>query len=155
MIPIVGSRMPTKLPTKDHVLRYVRKNRLRRDDGGNVIGVLPQAFERRETETYLSVTWMEHFCSEYEAGLRAAAAAIRRQLTVKPHDGFTAGNVGKIIEACESVDVRVRLLHEEEAENTGHSAIRGIPRAHLELFELLAADVFTDTRIAAEVPLPA
>jgi hypothetical protein len=98
MVPIAGSRMPTKLPTEDHVLRYVRKNRLRRDDSGKVIGVLPQAFERRETETYLSVTWMEHFCSEYEAGLRAAAAAIRRQLDVKPHDGFTAGNVGKIIE---------------------------------------------------------
>jgi hypothetical protein len=146
--------MPTKLPTEDHVLRYVRKNRLRRDDSGNVIGVLPQAFEQRETETYLSVTWMEHFCLEYEAGLTAAAAAIRRQLAVKPHDGFTAGNVGKIIEVCESADVRARILHEEEPENTGHSAIRGIPRDHLELFELLAADAFTDTRIAAEVPPP-
>jgi hypothetical protein len=144
--------MPTKLPAEDHVVRYVPKVRLRRDEAGNVIGVLPQVFERREDEGYLSATWLEHFCSEYEAGLRAAAAAIRRQLTVKARAGFTVGNVGKIIEICESVNVRVRLLHEKEPENTGHAAIRGIPRDHLELFELLAADAFTDTRIAADVP---
>jgi hypothetical protein len=144
--------MPTKLPADDHVARYVRKNRLRRDDEGTVIGVLPQAFERREDESYLSVTWLEHFCSEYEAGLSAAAAAICRQLKVKPRDGFTVGNVGKIVETCESVNVRVRLLHEEQPQNTGHAAIRGIPREHLELFELLAIDAFTDTRIAAAIP---
>jgi hypothetical protein len=126
MVRIAGSRMSTKLPVEDHVVRYVPKPRLRRDEDGNVIGVLPQAFERREDEDYLSVTWLEHFCSEYEAGLRAASAAIRRQLKVKPRDGFTVGNVGKIVEVCESVEVRIRLLHEEEPENarchTWHTA---------------------------------
>lgn len=155
MARIAGSRMPTKLPAENHAVRYVRKRQLRRDSDDNVIGVLPDAFNRRESEGYLSSTWLEHFSPDYEKGLSAAAAAIGRQLEVKRRDGFTVGNVGKIIEICESFDVRVRLLHERKAENTGYSAIRGIPRDHLELFEMLAADVFTDTRIADAIPAPA
>lgn len=147
--------MPTKLPPKDHVVRYVRKRQLRRDADGNVIGVLPDAFRRRLGEGYLSSTWLEHFSPEYEKGLSAAAAAIGRQLEVKRRDGFTVGNVGAIANLCESFDVRVRLLHESKAENTGYSAIRGLPPDHLELFEMLAADVFTDTRLAEVIPAPA
>jgi hypothetical protein len=120
-----------------------------------VIGVLPDAFNRREHEEYLSSTWLEHFSQEYEKGLCAAVAAIRQQLEVKPRDGFTAGNVGKIVEVCQGFEVRVRLLHEGRAENMGYCAIRGIPRDHLELFEMLAAEAFTDTRVAEDVPTPA
>jgi hypothetical protein len=65
------------------------------------------------------------------------------------------GNVGKIVETCENFDGKVRLLHETKAENTGYCAIRGIPRDHIELFEMLATDVFTDTRIADTIPAPA
>jgi hypothetical protein len=147
--------MSTRIPAEDHVVRYVRKRQLRTDSDGNVIGVLPDAFNRREHEEYLSSTWLEHFSREYERGLSAAAAAISRQLEVKRRDGFTVGNVGKVIEICESFDVRVRLLNEEKPENTGYAAIRGIPREHLELFEMLAADVFTDTRVAETIPAPA
>jgi hypothetical protein len=145
--------MPTKLPAEDHVVRYVRKRQLRRDSDGNVLGVLPEAFNRREGEDYLSSAWLEHFSPDYETGLRAAATAIGQQLEVKPRDGFTVGNVGKTVEICEIFEVRVRLLHEGKRENTGYCAIRGVPRDHIELFEMLAADVFTDTRIAATIPL--
>jgi hypothetical protein len=65
------------------------------------------------------------------------------------------GNVGKIVETCEKFEVRVRLLNEGKPENTGYSAIRGVPRDHIELFEMLAADVFIDTRVAAAIPAPA
>jgi hypothetical protein len=147
--------MPTKLPAEDHVVRYVRKRLLRRDSDDNVIGVLPDAFNMREGEKYLSSTWLELFSQEYEKGLSAAAAAISRQLDVKPRDGFTVGNVGKIVETCEKFEVRVRLLNEGKPENTGYSAIRGVPRDHIELFEMLAADVFIDTRVAAAIPAPA
>jgi len=147
--------MSTKLPAEDHVVRYVRKRQLRRDSDGKVIGVLSDAFNRREREEYLSSTWLEHFSPNYDSGLSAAAAAIRRQLEVKPRDGFTVGNVGKIVEICGGFDVRVRLLHEEQAENLGYCAIRGIPRDHMELFEMLAADAFTDTRVAGAIPAPA
>jgi hypothetical protein len=155
MVRIAGSRMSTKLPAEDHVVRYVRKRQLRRDSDGNVIGVLPDAFNRREHEEYLSSTWLEHFSRDYEKGLSAAAAAIRQQLEVKPRDGFTVGNVGKIVEICQGFDVRVRLLHEGKLENSGYCAIRGIPRDRMELFEMLAVDAFADTRVADTIPAAA
>lgn len=121
-----------------------------------MVGVLPQAFQRRPSERYLSATWLEHFSTNYEEGLIASAAAIRRQLTVKPRDGFTVGNAGEIIKICEGFGVRARVLHEPiDPDNTGHCAIRGLPREDLELFALLADDAFPDTRIASAVPAPA
>lgn len=146
--------MPTPpLPPDDHVVRYVRGRLLRRDDDDNVLGVLPQAFEHREGEAYLSVTWLEHFDTEYEVGLRGAASAIRCQLIVKNRDGFTVGCVGVICELCSGFSLKVRLLHEPKPpENTGYCAWRGARDADLELLDLLAADAFTDTRVAADIP---
>lgn len=143
----------TKLPPDDHVVRYVRNRLLRKDEDGNVLGVLPQAFEHKENESYLSVTWLEHFVPEYEQALVEAATAIRRQLTVKPKDGFATGRVGRICDVCESFDVRVRILHDPvPPENTGHSALRGLRDSSLELLDMLAAEAFTDTRVAADFP---
>ncbi len=91
----------------------------------------------------------------YEEGLTASAAAIRRQLTVKPRDGFTVGVVDAIIRICDGFGIRARVLHEPVCpENTGHCAIRGLPQDDLALFDMLAADAFPDTRLAAAVPTP-
>jgi hypothetical protein len=140
------------LPTEDHVVRYVRKRLLRTDGEGNLVGVLPQAFELRPNENYLSVTWLQHFSSIYETGLKHSATAIRRQLTVKEADGFTVGQVGEIGSTCLSRGCRVRILHEPiPVMNTGHSAWRGLAADNAELLDLLAADVFTDTRLARYV----
>lgn len=142
-----------KLPPDNHVARYVRKRLLRRDEDGNVLGVLPQAFELRDGETYLSITWLEHFSADYEQALIEVVAAIRRQLDVKPRDGFAMARVGKIFDVCGSFSSGVRVLHEPVVpENTGHCALRGIQRGELELLELLASDAFIDTRVANEIP---
>lgn len=126
---------------------------LRRDEDGYVIGIFPQALELRESETFLSVTWLEHFAADYEQALIEAVEAIRRQLDVKKNDGFAIGVVGKISEICDSLNVKVRVLHEPEPpENTGHSALRGVPRDNLDLLDLLAAQAFVDTRISSEIP---
>lgn len=58
--------MPTKitpLPDEHHVMRYVPWGRLRRDgdDDSIVLGFLPQAFQLRPDEEYLSVTWVEFY----------------------------------------------------------------------------------------------
>ncbi len=143
---------PAKVPNDSHVMRYVRKRQLRRDENGNVLGILPQALELRGPEKYLSVTWLEHFDPQYERGLIQAAEAIRRQLEVRGNDGFSTTAVGVFCDICERHDKKVRVLHEpENPENTGHVAIRKFPRDNLELLHLLASDAFVDTRVASHV----
>ena len=143
---------PAKVPNDSHVMRYVRKRQLRRDENGNVLGILPQALELREEEAYLSVTWLEHFDPQYERGLIQAAEAIRRELTVKDNDGFSTTEVGKFCDICERFNEKVRVLHEPvNDENTGYVAIRRFPRDNIELLDLLASDAFVDTRVASHV----
>ena len=143
---------PAKVPNDSHVMRYVRKRQLRRDENDNVIGILPQALELREGEAYLSVTSLEHFDPQYEQGLIQAAEAIRRELTVRANDGFSTTEVGDFCDICERFDEKVRVLHEPVNDgNTGHVAIRRFPRDNLELLDLLASDAFVDTRVASHV----
>ena len=143
---------PAKVPNDSHVMRYVRKRQLRRDENGNVLGILPQALELRDGEAYLSVTWLEHFDTQYERGFIKAAEAIRRQLTVKDNDGFSTTEVGHFCDICEKFDEKVRVLHEPiKYVNTGHVAIRRFPEYNLELLDLLASDAFVDTRVASRV----
>jgi hypothetical protein len=139
------------LPLDHHVLRYVRKRLLRRDEDDNPIGVLPHAFQRRPGEGYLSVTWIQHFSSDYEAGFRSSVNAMRSQLTVKPADGFTCGQVGSITTICSGRNCRVRILHEPEESNSGHSAWRGLDDNDMELLGQLADDAFVDTRLSASL----
>lgn len=124
------------------------------DEQGNVIGVFPEAFALRDGEKYLSVTWLQFFSEDFEQGLVAAATAIRRQLDVRPRDGFTVGCVGAVREICIRSSVRVRILHEPCDVNEGYSAWRGMPSDNQDLFNLLAADAFVDTRPASAVPTP-
>ena len=146
--------MPSaNIPPDNHVVRYVRKRLLRRDEDGNVLGILPQALALREGETYLSVTWLEHFTADYEQALVEAVEAIRRQLDVKNNDGFAIGVVGKIFDTCESLNVKVRVLHEPITPiNTGHSALRGVPPDNEQLLDLLAAQAFVDARLNSAIP---
>ncbi|MCH8998172.1 MAG: hypothetical protein IID48_07870 [Proteobacteria bacterium] len=133
-------------------MRYVRKRQLRRDENGNVLGILPQALELRDGEAFLSVTWLEHFDPQYERGLTQAAEAIRRQLEVRGNDGFSTTAVGGFCDICERFKEKVRVLHEPvNPENTGHVAIRRFPRDNLDLLDLLASDAFVDTRVASHV----
>ena len=46
------------LPDEHHVIRNVSWRRLRRDEDDNVLGFLPQAFQLRADEEYLSVNWL-------------------------------------------------------------------------------------------------
>ena len=144
--------MPDKIPESDHVTRYVKKRNLRRDEFDNVIGILHQALEHREDETYLSVTWVEHFDVEYETGFLKAAEAISRQLTVKKKDGFSTAQVQQFFNLCAQKGAKVRILHEADNDNnTGHAAIRRLPREDIELLDLLAAEAFLDTRVAEDI----
>ena len=136
-----------------HVVRYVYKNCILKDENDVVIGVYPQAFRLREGEKYLSVTSLEHFNADYELGFVAAVAALRRQLPkIIPRDGFTTGNVGKVHEVCRRCQEDIRIVHEPSRNNTGHSGIYRLPRDNVDLLAMLANEVFTDTRLSSAFP---
>src|SRR5579884_3967610 len=117
----------TYLPLEDHVLRHVGHQRLIRDENDRPIGCLPHAFQLREAEEALSVTWLEHFPGKRIEKISLAIAAIREELTVKSKSGFALANVGKIMEICQTYGQKVRILHEPTEKNPGHCAIRRLP----------------------------
>ena len=137
---------PVKVPSDDHVMRFVPNARVKRDEADNIVGMFPQAFSHREGEDYLSVTWLEFFSPTYEAAYAAAAAAIRAELTVKKRAAFAVGQVRRVISACEGSGLKVRVLHEKTDKNPGHCAMRGLQKAEDQLLALLADEVFCDIR---------
>src|SRR5688500_723456 len=103
--------MPNRpLKNEDNVLRHVASGRLRRDSDGVVIGCLPQAFEHREGEDYLSATWIEHFAGSPAQQRELAIQAMRNALTVGRNAAFVEGNVKAIHDACAERRVRIRIL---------------------------------------------
>lgn len=143
----------TNLPDEDHVIRYVPWGRLRRDDDDNVLGFLPQAFQRREGEEYLSVNWVEFY-----EGIRAARVclsvwALRDCRKVGAKSAFAIGNVRQVKEVCQEAGAGVRIVHEpDEPTNPAHSAIRRLPREDLILLAALAEDAFTERVNNADIP---
>jgi hypothetical protein len=87
------------LRDEDHVVRHVPWGRLRRDDDDTVVGILPQALQRRPDEESLSVSWLEYF-SDPATRIRDTVWAIRRSRTVGGKSAFAIGNVRKIKDTC-------------------------------------------------------
>lgn len=136
--------MPNQALKDEHnILRHVASGRLRRDEEGVVIGCLPQAFEHREDEDYLSATWIEHFTAAPVAQRELAIKAMRNALKIGRNAAFFEGNVKAIHDACRERTARIRILHEPTDENPGHAALRRVPRDDAELRGLLADKVFT------------
>jgi hypothetical protein len=138
-------------------MRHVRWKLLRKDDDGlTVIGFLPQAFELSPKDEYLSVNWIEHGEGDWEIRIRDSVWGIRR---TRPSIGgggmsrYAIGNVAKIKEVCSANNARVRITHEPEEKNPGHSGIRRFPRDDLTLLAALADDAFTDMVENAAIPL--
>jgi hypothetical protein len=134
------------LPEVDHVVRYVPWARLRKDEDDNVLGVLGIAFKLRETEDYLSATWLEFFGGR-PGCVETAIKAIRSSaIDVKTKSGFAIGKVEQIKSACEANERRhkIRVIHEEEDDNKAHAALRAWPRDNDTLLDLIADDVWNE-----------
>lgn len=148
--------MPQKIaniPDDDHVMRHVPWGRLRRDEDDNVLGFLPQAFERRPDEDSLSVSWMEYY-GDPATRTRDAVWAMRRARTLGGKSAFAVANVGKVKEACLNTgNVKVRVVHEPLDNWPSRAGIRLLPREDLDLLEALADDAFTEMVLNQAVPL--
>ena len=150
------------LPDEHHIVRVVSYSRLQKDSDGQPIGLLFSAFQRKENEEGLSVTWMEYFKGSREDRISAAVKAIRASaLTVGKKSGFAVGNVGGIKSVCLHQKHKIRIIHWPEDDNKAHAEIRQLPRDDTILLEQLAAGAWSELvlnsniePIDAQVPAP-
>jgi hypothetical protein len=150
--------MPTKLPPEHHIARHASWNKLRKDDTDpeKVIGVLGAAFKMRPVDTYLSTTSLEYFAGERQQQIASVVRAMRAsRLDVKTKSGFAIGNVGKIAAVAAARNYTLRILHEPEDDNKAHVAVRRFPPDDMELFELLAADAWSEVILNSDKAIPA
>ncbi len=142
--------MPTKyLPKTDHVIRIVKPSLVMRDDETKqVIGCFPQAFRLRDDERDLSVNWLEYFSGTKEERIRQVRD--HAEVDVRPNTGFACLKVGTIHQTCDSLNLKVRIIHEPTDGNPAHSAIHRYPRDHDELFSILANIAGLDLTLARD-----
>lgn len=137
----------TKLPPEHHIVRNVPWGKLRKDenDPEKVIGVLGEAFKMRPIDDTLSTTWLEYFSGSRQEQIKGAIRAIRAsKLEIKSKSGFAIGNVRDIVAVAASRNHSIRVLHEPEDDNKAHVAVHRWPRDDITLFELLAAEAWSE-----------
>jgi hypothetical protein len=148
--------MPTKLPPEHHIVRNVPWGKLRKadDDPERVVGVLGQAFTMRPVENTLSTTWLEYFAGSRQEQIHGAVRAMRASnLEIKPKSGFAIGNVGSIATvAAAHGGYKIRVLHEPADDNKAHVAVRRWPRDDMALFEILAAEAWSELVLNKDYP---
>jgi hypothetical protein len=134
------------LPDQDHVIRHVPWKRLRRDEDGNILGFLHEAFALRPGEESLSVNWLEHFDGNHDARTKKSIQEIRaaKDISKKSQCAFGIGNVGNIKEICKKNDALVKIVYAPTRDIPSHSEIRRLPRDDLSLLEALATDAFCE-----------
>ena len=111
------------LPGSDHIMRYVPPARLRRDEDGNVLGILPQAFAHRNDEDFLSVNWLEHFKKDKASNLRDCVDAQRAALGVAKNCVFAVAVVGRVEQVCMKKQKAVKIVYQPTKGNVAHSAL--------------------------------
>ena len=148
---------PTKLPPEHHIVRNVPWGKLRKDDNDpeKVIGVLGEAFKMRPVEDTLSTTWLEYFAGVRQEQIHDAIRAMRAsKLDIKTKSGFAIGNVGSIAAVAAAHNYSIRVLHEPKDDNKAHVAVRRWPRDDMTLFELLAADAWSEVVLNNNKDIP-
>lgn len=110
------------LPSQDHIMRYVPPARLRRDEDGNVLGILPQAFSYRDEEEHLSVNWLEYFRQDKVKNLIECVEIQRKTLKVGKNSIYAVAVVGKVTQVCVAKRKPARIVYHPAKTNASHSA---------------------------------
>jgi hypothetical protein len=146
----------TYLDPEHHALRYVPWSKLRKDEDDNVLGVLGDAFKLRESDEYLSATWVEFFVGSHDECVVSAVQAVRgSRVDVKPRSGFAVGKVAHIRDTClaDEKKIRIRFIHAPEDDNEAHAALRNWPRDNDDLLALLAEDSWSRVVLNKDIPV--
>lgn len=145
-----------QLVNEHDVVRYVPWSKLRRDGDDNVLGFLPSAFQLRDWETELSVSWLQCFYGDRQAQVADCVKANRKSLTVGPSSAFAIGNVGKLkqVGSTQASGRAIKVVFTPSNNNPAHTSIQKLPRDELLLLETLATEVFTEMVFNASIPSP-
>lgn len=129
-----------ELPDPHHVMRFVPKKHLIKDDDGNLTGgIFPEAFQLKpKDEKRLSVTWLEYFAGDYTDQRTAAIKALRASLNIRPNDGFAVGQIAGIKARCNSRRHKIRVVHAPVDSNKAHAEVLQLPENEMILLEELA-----------------
>ena len=141
------------LPNPGRVVRYVPFNRMEKDNDGNFLRPYPNAFEQREAEEYLSVTWCEFFEGSSDEQLRCSVEILRNsKIDVRPKACFCVANTPEVLAAIKERGRRGRVVYLPEDDNTAHAGVYGIAPNDALLLMRLAHEVWCNylTRDAAD-----
>lgn len=130
------------LPNPSHVVRYVPYGKMRKDGDDVVIGPEYTAFQQREQENYLSVTWCEYFGGENDEQLRCAIEAIRKSRDVGGKACFCVAAVSDVLVAVQNAGNVGRAVYYPEEDNAAHAGIHGISSDDSLLLAQLAEEVW-------------
>lgn len=147
------------IPTGDHVMRFVPKNKQQRDPDTDAFqGLTAAGFALRASDKGgLSVTWTEFFGDSSPANIRAGAMAYRNSLESKRLGGqglFAVGRAQVILSTASDYRKRVRIVHAPVAGNDGHAEIRHFTDDDIELLDCLAREVFNEVHFVRDLELP-
>lgn len=140
------------LPNPSRVVRYVPYSRMEKDEDDNFLRPYPNAFEQREVDDYLSVTWCEFFEGSTGEQLRCAVEALRKSRRVGGKACFCLANTPEVLDAIENSGRRGRAVYLPEDDNPAHAGVYGIQPDDTLLQKRLADEVWCDylTKDAAD-----
>ena len=100
---------------------------------------IPEAFDLRDGEAFLSTNWLEHFhpSDRQLSGVRRTLAG--KGFRVNRNGGFAALNVGVATQAVREAALRFILLG--QASDPSHTGIFGIPENRADIAVVLAKSV--------------
>ena len=102
----------------------------------------------------VSETWTEFVRGTRNECIVAAVRTIRAsKIAVTPRSGFAVGNVGRVKDVCLADKEKhwIRVIHEAEADNPAHAAVRGWPRDNDPLLQVIAEDAWSETILNKDV----
>lgn len=141
-----------ELPEPAHLVRFVGFAKMFKDEDDRVVGPSAAAFEPREGEDYLSVTWCDFFSGVEDEQVRCAIEMIRGSMKVGSKACFCVASSESIREAVEKFSLKPRFVYYPEEDNPAHSGLHCLDGAEAALLELLATNHWSEflTRDAAD-----
>ncbi len=127
------------VPDESDLLRHVPWAKLRKDGEENVVGVLYSAFQLRDDESGLSVTWLDYFTGTDEEKFHASVAEFSKSYKPSPKSAFALCNAGKIRALTAKSSNNIRIITVDDDNNLAHAEIRRLNQ-EMELLELLATE---------------